>query len=207
MIRLALIDNTVENNNQTVSLGIDGTNPTAHGYELLDKVIDSRSIQESQVIVFNIKLKGNQGEMIIKRIRDSQAKICIFLSEEKNELPSKERVLTAVNRIRLEDNHLHSHSNEVTIVMNDGRAIDPKWEMGVLMLISNTQPANKENTTHLTKREVEIMNHLSKGLLYKEVAKKLGISAQTVKTHVKHIYSNLRVNNRTEAIIKFLQST
>jgi DNA-binding CsgD family transcriptional regulator len=63
---------------------------------------------------------------------------------------------------------------------------------------------NKANISLLTRREIDIMNHLSKGLLYKEIAKDLGISMQTVKNHLKKIYSKFRVSNRSEAIIKYI---
>ncbi len=63
---------------------------------------------------------------------------------------------------------------------------------------------NKTNISLLTKREIDIMNHLSKGLLYKEIAKDMGISIQTVKNHLKNIYPKLHVNNRSEAIVKYL---
>ncbi|MEO6720756.1 MAG: response regulator transcription factor [Ferruginibacter sp.] len=55
----------------------------------------------------------------------------------------------------------------------------------------------------LSKREKEILEKLSKGLLYKEIADELFISAQTVRKHVYHIYEKLHVGNRIEAVNKF----
>jgi len=55
----------------------------------------------------------------------------------------------------------------------------------------------------LTKREVEILVALSKGLLYKEIAEELFISSQTVRKHVYHIYEKLHVGNRIQAVNKF----
>lgn len=55
----------------------------------------------------------------------------------------------------------------------------------------------------LSKREKEILEMLSKGLLYKEIADKLYISAETVKKHVYHIYEKLHVSNRIEAVNKY----
>lgn len=54
----------------------------------------------------------------------------------------------------------------------------------------------------LTKREIEVLELLSKGFLYKEIADKLNITLSTVKRHLNHIYSKLQVQNRTEAINK-----
>lgn len=55
----------------------------------------------------------------------------------------------------------------------------------------------------LSKREKEILEMLSKGLLYKEIADQLYISAETVKKHVYHVYEKLHVNNRVEAVNKY----
>src|ERR1043165_7098541 len=54
----------------------------------------------------------------------------------------------------------------------------------------------------LTKRETEILQLLSKGLLYKEIADQLSISVSTVRQHIHKIYEKLHVQNRTEAINK-----
>ena len=58
----------------------------------------------------------------------------------------------------------------------------------------------------LTEREKEILELLSEGLLYKEIADKKCISIDTVKKHVGNIYRKLHVNNKVEAINKFNQS-
>jgi DNA-binding NarL/FixJ family response regulator len=57
----------------------------------------------------------------------------------------------------------------------------------------------------LSNRENEILQHLAQGLLYKEIAAILFISAETVRKHVYHIYEKLQVGNRVEAINKFFR--
>lgn len=60
-----------------------------------------------------------------------------------------------------------------------------------------------ESDTILSPREKEVLEHLSKGYLYKEIAGKLEISTGTVRQHIHKIYEKLHVQNRTEAINKF----
>ena len=55
----------------------------------------------------------------------------------------------------------------------------------------------------LSRREKEILEMLSKGLLYKEIADQLSISSETVRKHVYHIYEKLHVGTRIEAVNKF----
>jgi len=55
----------------------------------------------------------------------------------------------------------------------------------------------------LTNREKEILEQLSKGLMYKEIAAQLFLSPETVRKHVYHIYEKLHVSNRVEAVNKY----
>lgn len=55
----------------------------------------------------------------------------------------------------------------------------------------------------LSNREKEILEQLSKGLMYKEIAAELFISPETVRKHVYHIYEKLHVTNRIEAVNKY----
>jgi len=56
----------------------------------------------------------------------------------------------------------------------------------------------------LSRREEEILEELSKGYSTKEIASRFSISANTVHTHLQHIYDKLHVCSRTEAVLKFL---
>lgn len=60
-------------------------------------------------------------------------------------------------------------------------------------------------TENLSQREQEVLDCLSQGFLYKEIADKLGISYETVHTYIRRIYEKLQVRTRTEAVAKFLK--
>ena len=57
----------------------------------------------------------------------------------------------------------------------------------------------------LSPREMEILEHVTRGLSNKEIAYKLGISHQTVKNHMTAILRKLRVDDRTQAAVYALQ--
>jgi len=63
------------------------------------------------------------------------------------------------------------------------------------------QPTSDVET--LTQREQEILELLAKGYYYKEIGDTLGITYNTVRTHVQHIYEKLHVQSRTGALLKF----
>lgn len=62
---------------------------------------------------------------------------------------------------------------------------------------------NSEKLEDLSNREKEILEQLSKGLMYKEIAAELHISPETVRKHVYHVYEKLHVTNRIEAVNKY----
>jgi DNA-binding NarL/FixJ family response regulator len=59
-------------------------------------------------------------------------------------------------------------------------------------------------TEELTPREKEVLDYLAQGFLYKEIADKIGISYETVRTHIRRIYEKLQVRTRTQAVAKAL---
>lgn len=67
---------------------------------------------------------------------------------------------------------------------------------------NSKKPVNE----NLTDREWEILGLLSKGMRYKEIAEKLFISIETVRTHLRKIYEKLQVRSATEAVLKYLSN-
>jgi DNA-binding NarL/FixJ family response regulator len=61
--------------------------------------------------------------------------------------------------------------------------------------------------TALSPREKQILQGLSEGYRYKEIAAQLGITYDTVRAHIRNIYEKLHVTSRTEAVVKFLART
>jgi DNA-binding NarL/FixJ family response regulator len=70
-------------------------------------------------------------------------------------------------------------------------------------VIANFQTHIPAADYDLSEREKEILQYLSEGLMYKEVASRLFISIDTVRTHVRKIYEKLEVHSRTDALNKY----
>jgi DNA-binding NarL/FixJ family response regulator len=65
-------------------------------------------------------------------------------------------------------------------------------------------PASPKETDKLSPPETEILDLLSKGYAYKEIAAHLNVSYSTVHTHIERIYGKLHVHSRSHAIAKYL---
>lgn len=71
-------------------------------------------------------------------------------------------------------------------------------------LLTNSN-ANYGNLELLTEREAEVLKYLCDGFNYKKVAQKLFISESTVKTHINNVFTKLKVNDRTQAVLYALK--
>jgi DNA-binding NarL/FixJ family response regulator len=60
-----------------------------------------------------------------------------------------------------------------------------------------------DESVKLTPRELEVLQLLACGDLYKEIADHLGISIPTVNAHVRRIYEKLHVRSRAQAVAKY----
>ncbi|MBL8352719.1 MAG: response regulator transcription factor [Burkholderiaceae bacterium] len=64
-------------------------------------------------------------------------------------------------------------------------------------------PAGAGAAAALTDRELDVLTFIAKGFSYQEGAAMLGVSTNTVRTHVKRIYQKLAVNSRSEAVYEY----
>jgi two-component system, NarL family, nitrate/nitrite response regulator NarL len=57
----------------------------------------------------------------------------------------------------------------------------------------------------LTKRELEVLDHLVQGLTNRQIGARMGISANTVANHIQRILRKLKLHNRVQAATYALQ--
>jgi len=74
-------------------------------------------------------------------------------------------------------------------------------------VVEHFTPIPKKEDGPLTSRQQEIVDCIVNGLSYKMTADKLGISLDTVRTHIKHIYEILQINSKGELIRRTLDRT
>ena len=89
--------------------------------------------------------------------------------------------------------------------LDGGAAMNPSIAMKTLKLLRN--PANEKyleekEEIKLSKREIDVLEQLSKGLSYTVIAKNLILSLSTVRKHIENIYKKLQVHSKIEAVQK-----
>lgn len=93
--------------------------------------------------------------------------------------------------------------NAIRDVQRGGSPMTAHIARKVVQSFQRNAPA--QPAENLSEREQQVLDLLSQGLMYKEIADKLQISYETVHTYIRRIYEKLRVRTRTEAVAKFLR--
>lgn len=74
----------------------------------------------------------------------------------------------------------------------------------VVLSFAGPPTQSRSELEDLTPREKAVLELLTQGFLYKEIAERLQIGVTTVTTHIRNIYDKLHVRSRTEAVAKYL---
>jgi len=82
--------------------------------------------------------------------------------------------------------------------------MSPEVARRVIKLFRELRPPERADY-RLTPQETELLKLLVEGHHYKTAAEQLGITANTVSFHLKHIYQKLQVHSKTEAVAKALR--
>ncbi|AKG23924.1 response regulator [Calothrix sp. 336/3] len=92
----------------------------------------------------------------------------------------------------------------ITAAVEGATYLDPQIARKV---IDNLKPPSpKGNTAHLSERELEVLKLMVEGLSNPEIAEKLYVSTNTVKTHVRGIMNKLSVDDRVQAAVVALRT-
>lgn len=175
-----------------------------NGAELIGKLAEDHRVD---VILMDIQMPEMDGITATELIKKQhpQIKIIMLTLYDDDEYVFRAIKAGANGYLlkEIEAQKLHASIHEV---MNDGAPMTPSVALKTLNLLRNPSfEVNNDNELEeikLSKRETEILTHLSKGLNYNEISDNLNISPSTVRKHIENTYKKLQVHNKMEAVIK-----
>ena len=162
--------------------------------------------EKPDVLLLDLELPGRSGLDLIVELKGRLPKMEILVLTVCDDT---KRIFDALQRGAT--GYLHkppTSSVEILNAIAEIRAGGSPMSSAVARLVIKTfqsRGKTKSEVDSLSPRELEIVEHLSRGLRNAEIAEKLHISPLTVSTHLHRIYEKLQVRTRSAAVAKFLQ--
>jgi len=183
----------------------------APGYELVcscengEEALETLPIFEPRVVLMDINLGGIDGIEVVRRLKKTSPNI-LFMMCTVYEQDEKifEALSAGASGYIIKKTAPLKLLDAIKELYNGGAPMSSQIARKVVQAFQQ-KPATLTNGSlaMLTRRELEILEMLSKGLVYKEITDKLFISTETVRKHVYNIYNKLHVSNRVEAVNKY----
>tara|TARA_R110002072_G_scaffold59514_3_gene151672 strand:+ start:111286 stop:111936 length:651 start_codon:yes stop_codon:yes gene_type:complete len=174
-----------------------------NGSELLTKLDENHNVD---LILMDIEmpvLNGIETTQMVKQ-KYPQIKI-IILTAFDNDEHIFNAIKAGADGYLLKEINPDDLYNGIKETLNGGAAMNPSIALKTLKLLRNPitiqNPRDKEEIS-LSKREVEVLEQLSKGLSYTAIADNLFLSPSTVRKHIENIYKKLQVHSKMEAVQK-----
>jgi DNA-binding NarL/FixJ family response regulator len=171
-----------------------------NGRNLLSKLEDESNID---LILMDIEMPLMNGieatEMVKNRFPQIKIIMLTVFDDEENIFRA---IRAGADGYLLKDETPKVILESIQEIMQGGAPMSPSIASKALKLLRNPLVLNEKTSEDyaLTKREIEVLEQLCKGLDYKSIAENLFISVGTVRKHIENIYSKLHVNNKVEAI-------
>ena len=174
-------------------------------YSNAEAVLKKIDLLKPDIFIVDINLEGMSGIEFIRRAKpfvpDAEFLMCTINDDNTNIFESLKSGATGY---MLKESSADEIRNAITEIAAGGSPMSAYISRRVIASFNaHTDKPPAPAAESLTEREVEVLNHLARGLQYKEIADRLDISTGTVKKHIRNTYIKLQVQNKVEAINKF----
>ncbi len=184
----------------------------AEGYSLTGSCVNGEEalinipLLKPRIVLMDINLGGINGIEVVRKLKEEHPEILFMMCTVYEE---DEQIFEALNAgasgYLLKKTDPDRLLGAIKELYEGGAPMSSQIARKVVAKFQNKpfDVISPDSLELLSKREKEILEMLSKGLLYKEIADQLFISPQTVRKHVYHIYEKLHVGNRIAAVNLF----
>lgn len=177
------------------------TGIAVNGRDLLEQLAEAPTLPD--IVLMDIQMPVMDGIAATEALKSRHPQVKIVITTV---FDDEDRIFHAIlagaDGYLLKDETPESLHRALQEVMTGGAPMSPAIARKSLLLLRRgpVKPQVTPDDPMLSDREQEILEHLSKGLRYEEVADNLSISAGTVRKHIENIYRKLQVHNKTAAV-------
>jgi DNA-binding NarL/FixJ family response regulator len=157
------------------------------------------------VVLMDINLPGIKGVECVRQLKSTLPKVQFLMLTVYEDSDSLFNSLKAgASGYLLKRTASARLLEAIRDVYGGGSPMTPQLARRVVQFFS--KPAEGElSVSRLTPGEREFLNQLANGYAYKEIADRMKISIDTVRSYVRTVYEKLHVHSRTEAVVKYLR--
>ena len=166
-----------------------------------ENALQQLSLLQPDIVVMDINLPGMSGIECIQRLHEKNRSMqfMMFTIYENSDTVFEALKAGATGYI-LKNSSPAKIIESLRELHQGGSPMNP--EIAKKLVKRFQKQTFSENEYHLTPKEQQILELMSKGYLYKEIAGELNNTVNTIKQHIRHIYEKLHVQNKAEAINK-----
>lgn len=203
MIKIAIVEDNLHYRSALVKLLQNSELFLLKGvYATAEDAITGLFTDEPDITLIDIQLPKMSGITLIQKVRyqlpKTQFLICTLHQDNQNIF---EALRAGASGYILKSTPADEIKNAIKELYMGGAPMSPYIARKIIGLFHQGTP--NFDSYGLSDRELEVLELMSNGLLYKQIADRLFISSNTVKNHLKSIYKKLHVHNKIEAINKY----
>jgi DNA-binding NarL/FixJ family response regulator len=177
----------------------------ASQYPSAEEALEGLPRDRPQVVLMDINLPGMNGVECVRQLKQVLPEVQVMMLTVYEDTENIFNALAAgATGYLLKRTPRAELMAAIEEVRRGGSPMTAHIARKVVQSFQRPAPAT-DSAANLSQREQEVLDCLSQGFLYKEIADKLGISYETVHTYIRRIYEKLQVRTRTEAVAKFLR--
>jgi len=178
---------------------------TAHdGKDFLRKLKENDPIDLVLMDIEMPKMNGIETTTAAKKIQPSLKVLVLTVFDDYDNIFNAMRA--GANGYFLKEVEPDDLHRGILQTMEGGAAMTPVIAQKTIDLLRNPriqeQAISNLKDVQLTKREIEVLEYMSKGLSYTQIAEQLSRSPKTVRNHMANIYKKLEVHSKIEAVQK-----
>jgi DNA-binding NarL/FixJ family response regulator len=153
------------------------------------------------VLLSDIGLPGMSGIEGVRRLSELHPQLLILmLTVYADNEHVFEAICAGAHGYLLKDTPPERLVEALRELANGGAPMSPEIARKVVTMFQRTAPPRVEQH-RLTPRELDLLQALAEGHSYKTAARALGLSIDTIRFHVRHVYEKLHVHSKSEAVL------
>ena len=167
------------------------------GQECLEKISDVLP----DILLLDINMPKRDGVEVLSEIRKKNIPVKILMLTVHNEVDYLIKTVDiGVEGYIVKDSGSAELKKAINCIMNGEQYIQPSLIPSLNKRLV-ARDSDKDKIDLLTRREMEVLIQVAKGMFNKEIANSLDISERTVKNHISNIFKKIDVNDRTQAAV------